>query len=72
MTKAQLEKRYGIYIEDDSYFNYLGKYVKKYKYYSADGCLFSNHLSTIKDVENDCKYWKQALLNIKEKVEKYF
>lgn len=72
MSRAQLEKKYGIHIADDSYFNYYGKHVKKYKYYSADGCPFSNNLSTIKDIEKDCKYWETALLDIKDKVKKYF
>ena len=72
MSRAQLEKKYGIRIVDDSYYNFLGKRVKAYKYYSADGCPFSNNMRTLKAVESDCKYWETALLNIKEKVEKYF
>ena len=72
MNKRQLEKKYGIRIVDDSYFNFLGKHVKAYKYYSADGCPFSNNLRTLKAVEADCKYWETALLSIRDKVQKYF
>ena len=72
MNRAQLEKRYGIHIADDSYFNMYGKHVKRYKYYSADGCPFSNNLKSIKDIEMDCEYWRGALLDIKEKVKKFF
>ena len=70
-SRAQLEKRYGIKIVDDSYFNYLGRWVKAYKYYSADGCPFSNNLKSIKAVEKDCKYWGDRLLHIKKTVESY-
>jgi len=66
MTKAQLEKKYGIRITDDSYYNPTkGKVVKMYKYYSADGCPFENGFQTLKAVENDCKQWEKVLLKIK-------
>ena len=66
MTKAQLEKKYGIIIADDSYYNPIrGKTVKAYKYYSADGCLFSNGLQTLKAVEMDCREWSDTLIDIK-------
>ena len=66
MTKQQLEAKYGIYIADDSYYNPIrGKFVKMYKYYSADGCLFSNGLKTLKDVEKDCREWSDTLIDIK-------
>ena len=70
MSKAQLEKRYGITITDDSYWNpFTGRFVKAYKYFSADGCPFSNNLRTLKAVEKDCLEWKDTLLNIKQKEE---
>ena len=72
MNRVQLERKYGIHIADDSYINGFGKIVKRYKYYSADGCPFSNNLPTIKAVEKDCKYWEMALLDIRDKVQKYF
>lgn len=71
MTRAQLEKRYGIHIADDSYVNpWTGKIVKAYKMYSADGCQWENGLHTIKRVEQECIKWADALIGIKKCVEK--
>ena len=70
MTKAQLEKRYGIYIEDDSYFHPLGnRFVKQYRMYSADGCQWENGLSNLKAVEAECKKYEMELLSIKKTTE---
>lgn len=67
MNKAQLEKKYGITIVSEEYWNPLsGKFHKCYKYYSADGCPFSNGLGNLHYVEDDCKRWSDALLHIKE------
>ncbi len=72
MSKKSLEKRYGVTIADDSYWNPLsGKYVKQYKMYSADGCLWENGLTTIKAVEEECRRYGDHLLHIKKNVEKY-
>ena len=72
MSKARLEKRYGIKIVDDSYYNpFTGKDVKQYKFYSADGSLWENGLRTIKAVEAECKTWAFSLLQIKEIVKGY-
>lgn len=71
MSRQQLEKRYGIIIRDDSYYNpFTFKWVKAYKVFSADGCPWENGLRTIKAVEAECKRYADALLNIKERVGK--
>lgn len=70
MSAKELEKRYGIKILDDSYYNPLtGKIRKAYKFFTADGCLWENGLRTIKDIEKECRTWKVALLEIKNKME---
>ena len=67
MTKAMLERTYGIQIKDDSFYSHLsGRFVKCYKYYDAEGCEWNNGLRTIKDVENDCRKWRDSLLRIKD------
>ena len=69
MTRTQLEKKYGITIRDDSYYNpFTFKWVRAYKMFSADGCPWENGLRTIKAVEAECKRYAEALLNIKERV----
>ena len=66
MTKQQLEKKYGITIADDSYYNpRTNKFVKAYKIYSADGCPWEKGLRTLKEVEAECKEWENQLLMIK-------
>lgn len=67
MTRAQIEKKYGVAIVDDSYYNWNGKLVKQYRIHSADGCPWENGLKTIKAVEQECKQWEQQLLAIKAK-----
>ena len=68
MTKAQLEKKYGIKIADDSFYNPIKcKYTKAYSIYSADGCPWENGLRTLKAVETECKYYEKQLLAIKAK-----
>lgn len=69
MTKAQIEKKWGVTIIDDSYFDGFDRYVKAYRMYSADGCSWENGLRTIKAVEEECRKWSDALLGIKATVE---
>lgn len=67
----RLEKKYGIKVADDSFFHPLtGKYYKRYKMYSADGCSWENGL-TLKGLQAECKTWADALLEIKEKAIKH-
>lgn len=70
MNKQQLENKYGIHITDDSYYSpRTGKYIKAYKFYSADGCPWENGLRSIKAIERECEEWAKHLLTIKEDVE---
>ena len=65
MSKAQIEKRWGVKIIEDGYY-WFGKYVKLYNIYSADGCSWEKGLRTLKAVEKECKEWNDALLIIKK------
>ena len=66
MTRAQIEKKYGVHITDDSFWNpRTGRYVKAYAMYSADGCRWECGMRTIAQVEAECKEWEKALLDIK-------
>lgn len=68
MTKRQLEIKYGVSIDWDSYWSPLRqRFVRAYKVYSADGCPWENGLRTMKDVEAECKKWADALLSIKSR-----
>ncbi len=71
MGRATLEKRYGIKIANDDYFDpFSGKCVKQYKVYSADGCLWNYGLATMKAVEEVCRRNRDSLLHIKELAER--
>jgi hypothetical protein len=66
MSRKQLEKTYGITIADDSFVNPMnGRYVKAYKMYSADGCVWEKGLRTLAAIKEECETWKEQLLNIK-------
>ena len=60
-----LEKKYGIKVCDDSYYNPLGRLVKRYKMYAADGCSWENGL-TRDGVKKECERWADALISIKK------
>ena len=69
MSIIQLEKKYGITVADDSYYNPIrNKFVKAYKIYSADGCRWECGLKTVKAIEKECNEWAETLLSIKRKV----
>ena len=73
MRKSTLEKKYGIYISDDSYYSSSygkGKMIKAYKFYTVDGCPWANGLRTLKDVEAECKEWEKEISDIKERCKK--
>ena len=65
MSKRSLEKKYGITIVENGYYDWRGRYVKLYDMYSADGCCWEKGLRTLKDVQNECKEWERSLLQIK-------
>lgn len=64
MTKARLEKKYGVSIEWDHW-------NEEYVIYSADGCKWENGLHSIKACEKECKEWEAELLAIKQHVAEY-
>jgi hypothetical protein len=69
MTRTRIEKKYGVRIADDSFYNPIScKYTKAYRIYSADGCPWENGLRTLKAVQVECEKWEESLLKIKEKV----
>lgn len=72
MSKAQIEKKYGIHIVKDSYFHPLeGKMKNAYTIYSADGCCWEKGLCSIKEIEEECKRWEDALLHIKTMTKRF-
>ena len=63
-----LEKKYGITVTDDSYYNPLtGRLVKQYNIYDAEGCSWAKGL-TREGVKKECEYWHDALLKSKKNV----
>jgi len=65
----RLEKKYGIKIVDDSYYNpRKNMTVTQYRIFSADGCPWENGLS-YQGVFRECRDNAETLLKIKEKVE---
>lgn len=63
----RLEKKYGIKVVEDEIYNpFKGKYLKRYKIYSADGCPWENGL-TKDGVKKECEEWSRELLDIKMK-----
>lgn len=69
MSRAQIEKRWGVRIVDDEPYWRGERLLPLYKIYSADGCTWENGLTSIKAVENECREWSDALLSIKKEVE---
>ena len=65
----RLEKKYGISIADDSYWNPLQqRYVKRYRVYTADDCEWENNMTwsrLLTMLKEDAK----RLLEIKRRVE---
>ena len=68
MSREQLSKKYGISIVENGYYNLLGKYVKLYDIYSADGCRWETGMRNIKSVKKECEEWAYELLSIKRYV----
>jgi len=60
-----LEEKYGITVTNDSFTNPLtGKYQKRYKIYTADGCLWENGL-TYRGLQQEIKASTNIFLQIK-------
>ncbi len=65
---VRLENKYGITVkEDDIYIPLNGRTVKRYKMYSADGCLWENGL-TRDGVIHECIMWGDTLKKIRQRV----
>ena len=58
MTKAQIEKKYGVHIV-------WNLWNEEYVIYSADGCRWDCGFRTINECEKECKEWKDTLISIK-------
>lgn len=59
-----LKKKYHIHIVDDSFWHPMyGKYIKRYKIYTADGCPWENGLS-YKSLLAECKKYGDTFLAI--------
>ena len=68
-TIERLSKKYGIKVRDDSFSDPLtGRYQKRYRMYSADGCSWEKGL-TLKGLQEECKTWERQLLEIKANTE---
>lgn len=61
MTKAQIEKKYGVAIE-------WNHWNEEYIIYSADGCRWDCGFHTIKECAQECKEWGKELIQIKNNV----
>lgn len=63
----QMEKKYDIRIRDDSFWHPLDhKYYKRYKIYTADGCLWENGLS-FRGLQAECRENGDKFKKISEK-----
>lgn len=60
----KMEKKYGIKIRDDSFWNPLtGKDCKRYKIYTADGCSWENGL-TFRGLQAECREYGDTFKKI--------
>lgn len=60
----RMEKKYGIKIVDDSFYHPLtGRYYKRYKIYTADGCKWENGL-TFRDLQKECREYGEEFIKI--------
>lgn len=60
----KMEKKYGIRIADDSFYNPMtGKYSKRYRIYTADGCPWENGLS-YRGLQAECREYGDTFKRI--------
>lgn len=60
----KMEKKYGIKIVDDSYYHPMtGKYYKRYKIYTADGCSWEKGLS-YRSLQAECRQYGDTFKKI--------
>jgi hypothetical protein len=70
ISKPYLENTYGIHIARTCYYSVRkGRVVNEYTVYTADGCKWDN-FSTIKDIAEECRKYKETFLNLKAKAGK--
>lgn len=64
MMIEKMEKKYGIKIVDDSFYEPLsGKHVKRYKIYTADGCPWEKGLS-YRGLQAECREYGETFKKI--------
>ena len=60
----KMEEKYQIHIEDDSFCNPLtGRFYKRYRIYTADGCQWENGL-TFRGLQAECKKFSDTFKKI--------
>jgi hypothetical protein len=60
----RLEEKYGIHIADDSFYSPLtGKFYKRYRIYTVDGCQWENGL-TFRGLQAECKKYSDTFKKI--------
>ncbi len=70
MMIERMEQKYGIAIRDDSFYDPLTmRELKRYKIYTADGCLWENGL-TFRGLQAECRQHGAAFQKIAEKASK--
>ena len=63
----KMEEKYGIRIVDDSFYNPLkGKFIKRYKIYTADWCPWTNGL-TFRGLQAECREHGEEFKRIAER-----
>lgn len=60
----KMEEKYQIRIEDDSFYHPLtGRFYKRYRIYTADGCQWENGLS-FRGLQAECKKYGETFKKI--------
>lgn len=63
----KMQKKYGITIVDDSFYNPLtDKFCKRYKIYTADHCKWENGL-TFRGLQKECREYGDVFIEIARK-----
>lgn len=64
----KMEEKYHIHIVDDSFYSPLsGKFHKRYRIYTADGCQWTNGL-TFRSLQSECKEYGDTFKRIASKI----
>ena len=66
----KMEEKYGIKIRDDSFYNpFKGKFIKRYKIFTADGCPWVNGL-TFRGLQAECREYGEEFKRIAMKTKR--